>query len=98
MSTHLTIRPAAESDMADARDWYERQRPGLGGEFLTAVEDAFARIEASPEAYAAIYREVRRVGLKGYPYIVYYRVSKGPVEVLAVLHASRDPNTWRTRA
>ncbi|CAA9431974.1 MAG: hypothetical protein AVDCRST_MAG64-3559 [uncultured Phycisphaerae bacterium] len=98
MSRPLVVRPEAESDSAEARDWYERQRPGLGGEFLTAVEDAFELIKASPEAYAVVYRDVRRVGLRRYPYIAYYRTTTDAVEVLAVLHASRDPRVWRSRA
>jgi hypothetical protein len=56
MSLQLTIRPEAEQDMAEARDWYEGRRSGLGGEFLTAVDDVFARIGQFPESYTAEYR------------------------------------------
>lgn len=47
MSLALIVRPAAEQDMAEVRDWYEGLRPGLGGEFLAVIEDAFARIGAA---------------------------------------------------
>jgi hypothetical protein len=30
----LLIRPQAEADLREARNWYENQRPGLGDEFL----------------------------------------------------------------
>ena len=39
VSHPLVIRPEAEDDLADARDWYDAQRDGLGLEFLAAVED-----------------------------------------------------------
>jgi plasmid stabilization system protein ParE len=98
MSYTLIVRPEAEQDMADGRDWYDRQRAGLGGEFLTAVEDVFDRIAQMPELYAAEYREVRRARLRRFPYIVYYRIHGDTVQVLAVLHASRNPRDWRSRA
>jgi hypothetical protein len=34
MSMPLIIRPEAEQDMAEARQWYEQRRDGLGNEFL----------------------------------------------------------------
>jgi plasmid stabilization system protein ParE len=98
MSYTLIVRPEAEQDMADGRVWYDRQRAGLGGEFLTAVEEVFDRIVQMPELYAAEYREVRRVQLHRFPYIVYYRIHENMVQVLAVLHASRKPRDWCSRA
>ncbi|MFL5341412.1 MAG: type II toxin-antitoxin system RelE/ParE family toxin [Gemmataceae bacterium] len=97
MSLPLSIRPEAEQDLADARDWYEQQREGLGIEFATAVEETFARIGDFPETYAAGYGGVRPVGLRRFPYVVYYRIIRDGVEVLAVLHGSRHVRQWRSR-
>ena len=97
MSFPFTIRPDAERDLAEARDWYEAHRDGLGKEFLLAVEDVFGRIRESPESYAVVYRGVRWARLRRFPYLVYYRVRDGGVEVLAVLHGSRHPRAWRSR-
>jgi plasmid stabilization system protein ParE len=47
----VLIRPAAAADIDDAFVWYERQRPGLGEEFLEAVRAALGDI-----AYAVFYR------------------------------------------
>ena len=33
----MIIRPEAEADLVNARDWYERQREGLGAAFLLCV-------------------------------------------------------------
>jgi plasmid stabilization system protein ParE len=98
VSLPLILRPEAEQVPAEARDWYERQRDALGGEFLTAVEQVFTRIGEFPESYAAEYWGVRRAGLRRFPYVVYYRVTTGRLEVLAVLHGSRHPRIWRSRA
>jgi plasmid stabilization system protein ParE len=84
--------------MAEGRDWYERQRDGLGAEFLTAVDEVFERIRETPELYAPEYKSVRRVGLNRFPYIVYYRLVAETVEVIAVQHGSRSSRRWRSRA
>jgi len=98
MSQPFVIRPAAELDLAEARTWYENHRQGLGDEFLTAVETIFARIKEEPEAYPPEYRSVRRAGLRRFPYVVYYRLTADKLEVLGVLHGSRHPRAWRSRA
>ena len=40
----LSVRLAALADLDDAYDWYESQRPGLGDEFLAAVDDVLVAI------------------------------------------------------
>ena len=98
MTHPLIIRPEAEQDLSDGRDWYESQSSGLGAEFLTAVDDMFDRIRATPELYAPEYKTVRRAGLGRFPYVVYYRIAGASVEVIAVQHGSRSPRVWRSRA
>ena len=91
MTHPLIIRPEAEEDMAEGRDWYDGQRHGQGAEFLTAVDEVFDRIRETPKLYAPEYKSVRRVGLHGFPYVVYYRLVGNDVEVIAVQHGSRSP-------
>jgi hypothetical protein len=45
----LFVRPEASKDMAEAREWYERQRPGLGEDFVQALHKCFEAIERSPK-------------------------------------------------
>jgi plasmid stabilization system protein ParE len=98
VSHPLIIRPEAEDDLAEARDWYDAQRDGLGLEFLAAVEDVFDRVRATPELYAGEYKGIRRTVTNRFPYVVYYRLLVESVEVIAVLHGSRSSRLWRGRA
>jgi plasmid stabilization system protein ParE len=98
MSFPLCLRPEAEQDLADGRDWYDQQREGLGREFLDAVDAMFEHIRDNPELFAVEYKSVRRAMLTRFPYIVCYRVIDGKIEVIAVLHGSRNPRSWRSRA
>ena len=40
---------------------------------------------------------IRRAMLSRFPYGVFYVVRGQTVRVLAVMHTSRDPQTWKTR-
>ncbi|WP_089720771.1 type II toxin-antitoxin system RelE/ParE family toxin [Candidatus Entotheonella palauensis] len=93
----MIIRPEAEADLFDARDWYERQRNGLGREFLLCVEEVIERIRRTPEMYAVTYRDVRRALIRRFPYAIYYRIEVTEVVVLSILHTRRDPREWQSR-
>ncbi len=52
MKWHFIVRPEAEQDIAEAFDWYEEQRKGLGDDFLLRVEAAFDSLVHDPYVYA----------------------------------------------
>ena len=58
--SQLLVRPAAAADIEEAYLWYEKQRTGLGEEFLDAVDSLLNNIVAHPTAYPIIHREARR--------------------------------------
>jgi plasmid stabilization system protein ParE len=94
----MIIRPEAEADLLTARAWYERQRVGLGAEFLLCVEEVIERIDRTPEMYAVVHRDIRRALTRRFPYAIYYRIEGHEVIVLGVLHTHRDPREWQARA
>lgn len=94
----LVFRPEAVADLIEARDWYTRQRVGLGDQFVSAVEELLERVRAAPECHAQALKNVRRAKVHRFPYVVYYRILDDRTEVLAVLHGSRDPRVWQRRA
>jgi plasmid stabilization system protein ParE len=86
----VTLRPAAVADLADARTWYDEQRPGLGDEFLAAVAAALLRLESNPDESPVYYRDFRRVLVDRFPYKVFFRTHGDAVVVFRILHAARD--------
>lgn len=84
--------PVAEADVADAFQWYEVQRIGLGATFRHAVDVAVAALEANPEAYAVLHRNTRRVLLPKLPYGPYYRIVGDQPVVVGCIHAKRHPS------
>ena len=97
MNREIRVLPIAEQDISRAHDWYEEQRQGLGQVFSTAVESAVTRITAMPEMYVKALRDIRRAKVRKFPYLIYYRILSDPIEMIAVLHGSRDPHLWRER-
>ena len=98
MTRRLVFRRAASQDFEDAALWYEGRRPGLGGEFQSAIEDALRSIQADPLMYPRVHLLVRRVRVRRFPYAVYFLVESDRIVVLSVFHARRDPRVWQSRA
>ena len=93
----LMVQPDAEADLLIASEWYETRSPGLGTEFLRAVDVCFALIRRHPEAFQHIKDGVRRARLRRFPFSVYYAPTAERIAVLAILHARRDPREWQRR-
>jgi plasmid stabilization system protein ParE len=51
-----------------------------------------------PLLFAESYRGIRRVPVRRFPYVVYYRVEGDDTVVLAVLHGRRHPREWKKRS
>ena len=87
----------AEREMRDAFDWYERQSPGLGAEFLAELDQAVGRIRRYPESCQVVEEEIRRALLSRFPYGLWYAIETDVVVVYAVAHLHREPRYWTDR-
>ncbi len=97
MNPTVIITPAAEADIAEARDWYNSVSPELAPDFRSALDDALGRIADRPNAYALVAHGLRRAFLRRFPHGVFYRSQVEAIQVVAVLHPSRSPHFWQAR-
>lgn len=97
MSYRLVLRAEAESDLAEAFEWYEQRRRGLGESLLLSVEATLLAIQEAPLLFPAVYRNIRRALTRRFPFGVFYVLEGEAVVVLAVFHASRNPKGWQSR-
>jgi plasmid stabilization system protein ParE len=98
VKTPVIITPAAELDLAEYRDRYESIRPGLSRDFELAFDATLCRIARHPQAYEEVGYGLRRALLQRFPHGVFYRQGPDAVQVVAVLHPSRNPRIWQSRA
>jgi plasmid stabilization system protein ParE len=97
MARGLVIAPEAANDIAEAYEWYEDRRRGLGEEFLSAVDASLQRILRTSDIYSVVYETYRRALVRRFPYAVFYENTATHVTVYAVFHMARDPGKWRER-
>jgi plasmid stabilization system protein ParE len=97
MSLSVSFRHSARAEFIEAATWYESERRNLGVEFIAEIERCVAAAAERPMTYTAVYKDVRRVVAKRFPFSVYFRAEAHRIVVLAVFHGSRDPAIWRHR-
>jgi len=98
MSLPIRLLPEARAEFDAAANWYEQQRRGLGSRFISQLRAVLQRIAANPKLHMTVYKDVRKAVVARFPYVVLYREEQGLVLVIAVFHAGRDPNVWKSRA
>ena len=98
----VRIHVAAAEEVAEAAAWYERERPGLGADFLQAVDAALDLLEeeilplVSAQGMAGS-RGVKRLLLRRFPYALIVRETAAELVVIAFAHTARRPGYWRGR-
>ncbi len=97
MAVKVVAAPEAERDVADAYDWYEGRRVGLGEEYLSCLDACIETIRRSPAMYPTVFRDFRRALLRRFPYAVFYEYESEVATVFGVLHTSRHPARWIRR-
>jgi toxin ParE1/3/4 len=97
MGVRLVLAPEAEFDVAEAYAWYESRRPGLGEDFMSAVDACLELIRRAPNLYAPIHEQYRRALVRRFPYAIFYESADGSATIYAVFHTARDPQKWRQR-
>src|SRR4051794_15848366 len=93
MTWDVLLRPRAEADLREARDWYEERQPGLGEQFVDAAAEAMAQLATAPERQPEYYRGFRRLLLNRFPYKIFYLLEGNVVVVFRVLHGRQDHAT-----
>lgn len=97
MKYKLVITYVAEKDIHEAALWYKNIRTNLGHEFIESIDSSIKLIQQLPESFPKVYKNIRRILLKRFPFGIFYLIDKKKIIILAVFHVSRDPRSWKTR-
>ena len=93
----VTYLSVAETELAEATEYYDQQQPGLGQDFLDAVRRTEAAIQQNPELWAFHEKPLRGRRVQPFSYKLLYREFPDRIQIVAVMHFSRLPGYWRDR-
>jgi plasmid stabilization system protein ParE len=102
MTKPVRVDAAAKAELHAAAGWYEEQREGLGGELVSAIDEAMTRVARLGPDCRPVYGVdpdlgVRRVRAKRFPYAVVFIEMPKTIRVIAVMHERRRPGYWKGR-
>ncbi len=84
-------------DILSAIDWYNDQEPHLGNEFESERLELSANLKRFPQMAPVIAPGIRRAIFPLFPFSLFYKIQGETIVVVAVIHTSRHPDTWRSR-
>lgn len=96
----------ARAELNEAIVWYDRERVGLGDDFLAEVVRVALEVGEAPEAHPEASDvhglppgspAVRQARVKRFPYRLVYVELPDMVLVVAVAHIRRRPGYWHGR-
>lgn len=93
----LRFTGEARIEIRDSAAYYDREWPGLGGEFLDELQDGFDAIREAPERWPRMNLDVHKYVLDRFPFTIYFRILDSEVAILSVVHFKRRPDYWRGR-
>ena len=93
----LEFRPAAALDLERSATWYERQKTGLGSQFLSEVDLLEGRVADNPYQFPIVFRGARRALMPRFPFALYFHVQDDLALVVAVVDQRQKPSRWRRR-
>lgn len=89
--------PEANAELLEARAWYDNVGSSLGDRFALAIEATTTAITQHPLQFPIVHREIRRAGVRRFPYGVFFQVQDSRILVVACFHGRRNPRHWQAR-
>ena len=93
MKCRIELHKAAQKELTEAFQWYEKRSPGLGARFIDAVSERLSELSNYPDRYAKRKAEFREASTKIFPYTLIYEFlpKENIVFVYYVFHSKRNP-------
>ncbi|MBI4826178.1 MAG: type II toxin-antitoxin system RelE/ParE family toxin [Nitrospirae bacterium] len=87
----LRYTDRAKDDLELAFEWYEKQRRGLGFEFLDCIEVSLNNILAFPEMYKTLYACLRGCVIRRFPFSIFYSIEGNEIVIHSIFDNRQDP-------
>ncbi|MGE5138172.1 MAG: type II toxin-antitoxin system RelE/ParE family toxin [Rudaea sp.] len=93
----LDFHPEATIEIEAAVDWYLQRSPDAADGFVAALNEVLSEVLADPNRFGVHLKHTRYARLKGYPYLVVFRLIGAVIRIFSVSHTSRRPGYWAKR-
>lgn len=87
----------AEQDIIEIVKWYDLKSVELSNRFISQLDEAINKISVLPYAFSYLYDDVRKIKLRKFPYLIFYKINDLIVHVYGVIHTKRNPLTYKKR-
>lgn len=91
------IHPEARREFADDTYWYAERSAEAAVRFDATVILSLEQIVDAPLRYPPYLHGARKFTVRGFPYVIVYRVVDSAPQFLAIAHAARRPGYWKSR-
>jgi toxin ParE1/3/4 len=93
----VVLHCEADVELTAAAKHYACERAELARDFLHAFRATKDAVAQQPDRFSFLEKPVRRARIPGFPYRIVYEELEDCVQVLAVMHHSRQPGYWKKR-
>jgi toxin ParE1/3/4 len=93
----LIISHFAESDLQVTKEWYDLQKANLGEDFVYEVDKTLQIVLLNPLQFPKIKGMIRRALTQKFPFGIFFFVEEDIINVIAIMHCSRNPIIWKDR-
>jgi plasmid stabilization system protein ParE len=93
----VVLHCEADVELTAIAKRYACERTELARDFLQAFRVAKDAVAKQPDRFSFLEKPVRRVRVSGFPYRIVYEELEDCVQVLAIMHDSREPEYWKSR-
>lgn len=90
MTYKLILKSKAHIDLAEAIEYYQSKRKGLGLKFLKCVQKFFDRITKNPLHYPLKSNQFREAYIQKFPYVIIYEIIDNEIVVFCFQHSSKS--------
>jgi len=84
-------------DFDKSYEFYASKSEKVANDFYKHVNNSLEKIAENPNTFPKVLQDVRKFVLKKFPFIIYYQIKRLTISIIAIFHASRNPELWKER-
>ncbi|MFK7935512.1 MAG: hypothetical protein AB8G22_18505 [Saprospiraceae bacterium] len=91
------ISSEAQFEINEAVEYFNSLALDLGFDFAYEVSEMVLKMEDNPFLFQKIYLDYRRAVIRRFQYNIIYYINRQTINIVAVIHGSRDTSRWKER-